>query len=103
MLLLLAPQLPDWTFQDHFLLIHKTYRAGDWIEGSTGAAKHEIWKNITHFGEQAGRQAGWFGGGGLNGRGGGGEISGEQGMGCVCVRDDVGEEGIMGAMEGGEL
>lgn len=35
--------------------------------------------------KQAGRQAGWFGGGGLNGRGGGG-ISGEQGMGCVCER-----------------
>lgn len=34
--------------------------------------------------KQAGRQAGWFGGGGLNGRGGG--ISGEQGMGCVCER-----------------
>lgn len=38
-------------------------------------------KNITHFGEQAGGQAGrevWRGG--LNGRG---EISGEQGMGCA--------------------
>lgn len=82
-LLLLAPQLPDWTFQDHFLLIHKTYRTGDWIEGCTGAAKLEIWKNITHFGSerQAGRFGGWVGVGvGWRGR-----ISGEQGMGCMCV------------------
>lgn len=42
-LLLLAPQLPDWTLQDHFLLIHKTYCLGDWIEESSGAAKHKMW------------------------------------------------------------
>lgn len=39
-------------------------------------------KKITHFGEQAGRQDGRFGGV-LNGRG---EISGEQGMGCARER-----------------
>lgn len=59
-LLLLAPQLPDWTFQDHFLLIHKTYSTGDWIEGSSGAAKHEIWKKISHI--SASKQAGGLGG-----------------------------------------
>lgn len=56
---------------------------------------HTFWRAS----RQAGRLVwGW----GVEWKGGGG-ISGEQGMGCVCVRDDVGEEGIMGAMEGGEL
>lgn len=53
--------LADWTFQDHSLLIHKTYCTSDWIERSTGAGKKKKKRN---GGEKksyvsVGRRAGW--------------------------------------------
>lgn len=54
--------LAGWTFQDHSLLIHKTYRTSDWIEGSTGAEKNLTWREKKyHAFRQAGVQVRFWG------------------------------------------